>query len=155
MAQSTNAGSSEDARIGYFTGTTGTTYTDASGWAVSATFDSWDRATGQINTLVGDEAIAGFGKLSLTGMTVNAVYSDGDSSDLVGIVHDQHVTVGGGRLMLQYCPQGTYSTSLCVTTNADAKVDSLTMPDFDAANGTPLAFTFHVKTSGFDYAAHG
>ena len=155
MAQSANAGSSEDARLGYFTGTTGTTYTDASGWAVSATFDSWDRATGQINTLDGDEAIAGFGKLSLTGMTVNAVYSDGDSNDLVGIVHVQHVIAGGGRLMLQYCPQGTASASLCVTTNSDAKVDSLTMPDFDAADGTPLAFSFHVKTSGFDYAAHG
>ena len=155
MAQATNGGSSEDARLGYFTGTTGTSYTDASGFAVSATFDRWDRATGQLNTLEGDEAIAGFGKLSLTGFTVNAIYSDGDTNDLVGIVHDQFVTTGGARLMLQYCPQGTASAKYCITTNSDAKVDSLTMPDFDAADGTPLAFSFHVTTSGFDYAAHG
>ena len=154
MAQTTNAGSSEDAVLELCI--TGTAWIDLSGWAVSATFDSWDRATGQINTLAGDEAIAGFGKLSLTGMTVNAVYSDGDSSyDGIDRIHTQFIVAGGGQAKLRYCPQGTGSTALCVTTNADAKVDSLTWPDFDAGDATPLGFSFHVKTSGFDFAAHG
>ena len=153
MAQTANAGSSEDARLELCI--TGTAWIDLSGWAVSATFDSWDRATGQINTLDGDEAIAGFGKLSLTGMSVNAVYSDGDSSyDGIDRIHTQFIVAGGGQAKLRYCPQGTASASLCVTTNADAKVDSLTWPDFDAGDATPLAFSFHVKTSGFDFAAH-
>ena len=154
MAQATNVGTSEDARLGYFTAATGTSYTDASGQAVSCTFDSWDRTTGQLNTLEGDEAIAGFGKLTLTGMTVNAVYTDGET-DLIGIVHDEFVVAGGSKLALQYCPQGTGSTKLCLSTNADAKVDAMTMPDADAGDGVPLAFSFHVITSGFDYAAHG
>ena len=155
MAQATNVGSSEDARLGYFLGTTGTTYTDASGMSVSCTFDSWDRTTGQINTLEGDEAIAGFGKLTLTGMAVNIVYADGESPDIFGLVHDEFVVAGGSRLMLQYCPQGTGTGSLCITTNSDAKVDSMTMPDFDAGSGDILVCSFHVATSGFDYAAHG
>ena len=155
MAQATNVGSSEDARLGYFLGTTGTTYTDASGMSVSCTFDSWDRTTGQINTLEGDEAIAGFGKLTLTGMTVNIVYTDGETADFFQVVHDEFVVAGGSRLNLQYCPQGTASAKFCIATNIDAKVDSMTMPDADAADGTPLACSFHVATSGFDYAAHG
>ena len=155
MAQATNVGTSEDARIGYFLGTTGTSYTDASGMSVSCSFDSWDRTTGQFNTLEGDEAIAGFGKLTLTGMTVNIVYTDGETADFFQVVHDEFVIAGGSRLNLQYCPQGTASAKFCIATNIDAKVDSMTMPDADAADGTPLACSFHVATSGFDYAAHG
>jgi len=153
MAQTGNAGTSEDAVLEHRT--TGTTWVDLSGWAVTATFDSWDRATGQINTLAGDEAIAGFGKLSLTGMTVNAVYSDGDSPEEIDTVHTQFVTAGGGQFELRYCPQGTASTSLCITTNTDAKIDSLTWPDFDAGDASILGFSFHVTTSGWNFAAHG
>jgi len=153
MTQTTHSGTSEDARLAIRT--TGTSWTDMSGWAVSATFDSWDRATGQVNTLEGDEAILGAGKLSLTGMTVNTVYSDGDATDIIDTLHTQFVVAGGGQLELQYCPQGTGSTKLCITTNSDAKIDSFTWPNFDASDGTPLAFSFHVKSSGFDFAAHG
>jgi hypothetical protein len=155
MAQTTHAGSSEDARIAYDRTDLGTTWVDMSGWAVTATFDSWDRATGQVNTLDGDEAIAGFGKLNLTGMTVTAVYSDGDTTDLVEQVAAAHVVAGGGQFMVQYCPQGTGATKLCIETETDAKIDSFTFPDFDAGDGTPLAFSFHVTTKGFNYAAHG
>jgi hypothetical protein len=88
-------------------------------------------------------------------MTVNLVYSDGDATDAIDTIHTQFVTAGGGQFELQYCPQGTASASLCITTNSDAKVDALTWPDFDAGDGTPLAFSIHVTTSGFDFAAHG
>jgi len=155
MAQSTHAGSSEDARLAYDLTDAGTTWVDMSGYAVTATFDSWDRATGQINTLDGDEVIAGFGKLTLTGMTVTAVYSDGDTTDAVEALAGAHVGVGGTQCMLQYCPQGTAAAKLCIETNTDAKMDSFTFPDFDSGSGDVLSFSFHVATSGFNYAAHG
>ena len=155
MAQTTNAGSSEDARLAYDLTDLGTTWVDMSGWSISATFDSWDRATGQVNTLDGDEAIAGFGKLSLTGMTVNLAYSDGDATDAIDALHGAFVTAGGGQCMLQYCPQGTGAAKLCVETETDAKIDSFTFPDFDAGDGTTLGFSFHVTTKGFNFAAHG
>lgn len=155
MAQSTHAGSSEDARLAYDLTDAGTTWVDMSGYAITATFDSWDRATGQVNTLDGDEAISGFGKLILTGMTVTAVYSDGDTTDAVEALAGAFVGTGGTQCMLQYCPQGTGATKLCIETETDAKIDSFTFPDFDAADGSPLSFSFHVKTKGFNYAAHG
>jgi len=34
------------------------------------------------------------------------------------------------------------------------KIDSLTVPDFDAASGDPLMLNFHVTTSGFDKSTH-
>ena len=155
MAQTTHAGTSEDARLAYDLTDAGTTWVDMSGWSVTATFDSWDRATGQINTLDGDEAIAGFGKLSLTGMTVTAAYSDGDTTDAVEAIAGAFVGVGGTQCMLQYCPQGTGAAKLCIETETDAKIDSFTFPDFDAGDASILSFSFHVTSKGFNFAAHG
>ena len=155
MAQATKVGSSEDSRLAYDNTDAGTTWVDMSGSTLSCTFDSWDRTTGQINTLDGDEAIAGFGKLTLTGMTVTGLYTDGETTDAMEALLGFHQTAGGGQCMLQYCPQGTGSAKFCIETETDAKIDSFTMPDFDAADGSPLTFSFHVATKGFNYAAHG
>ena len=155
MAQATKGGSSEDARLAYDNTDAGTTWVDMSGNTLSATFDSWDRTTGQINTLDGDEAIAGFGKLTLTGMTVTALYTDGETTDAFEAILGFHQTTGGGQCMLQYCPQGTAAAKYCIETETDAKIDGFTMPDFDAADGSPLTYSFHVASKGFNYAAHG
>ena len=148
MTQTTNAGGAGDAVIQY--SINGSTWVDMGGWASSATFDSWDRATGSANTLTGDEAIIGFGKLAITGAAVNSVYSDGDAADLIDTLWAQHIAAGGGTLMIRYSPQGTASGKTSLTTNSDAKIDSLTLPDFDASSGDPLVMSFHVSTSGFD-----
>lgn len=153
MAQTTNAGGSGDVLIEYSTDS-GSTWTDVGGWASSATFDSWDRATGSVNTVTGDEAIVGFGKLALTGASVNFVYSDGDATDLIDTLWTQHTTAGGGQLMIRYSPQGSASGKRYIATNSDAKIDSLTLPDFDATSGTPLSGSFHVTTGGFDKSTH-
>ena len=155
MAQATKVGTSEDARLAYDNTDAGTTWVDMSGSTVSCSFDSWDRTTGQINTIDGDEAIAGFGKLTITGVNVTALYTDGETTDAFGAILGFHQTAGGGQCMLQYCPQGTGSTKFCIETNTDAKLDSMTMPDFDAGSGDTLTYSFHVATSGINYAAHG
>lgn len=153
MAQTTHAGGAGDVVLELSTNG-GSTWTDLGGWTSSATFDSWDRVTGSANTVTGEEAIVGFGKLALTGMQCNYVYSDGDTTDLIDTLWAQHITVGGGQLMVRYSPQGTSSGKTYIATNTDAKIDKLQLPNFDAASGDPLAGSFHVTTSGFDKNTH-
>lgn len=152
MAQTTNAGGAGDVILEYSTNST--SWTSIGGWASNATFDSWDRVTGQTNTVDGEEAIIGFGKLTLTGMNVNFVYSDGDTTDLIDTLWTQHTATGGGMLMMRYSPQGTASGKRYIATNSDAKIDSLTIPDFDTTSGDPLMCNMHVTTSGFDKSTH-
>jgi hypothetical protein len=153
MTQTQNAGGSGDSVIEYSTDS-GSTWTDLGGWAMGCTFDAWDRVTGQRNTLTGEEAIAGFGKLQLTGINLNLVYSDGDDTDPFDTIWTQHIATGGGQFMVRVSPQGTSSGKRYIATNSDAKVDSFTPPDIDASSGDPLMFPAHVTTSGFDKSTH-
>ncbi len=150
MGQATHTGGSGDSVVEYSLNS-GSTWNDIGGWLSTMTFDAWNRVTGQMNTLTGDEAIIGFGKLQITGATVNAAYSDGETpADLLATVWAQHITTGGGQLMLRCSPQGTASGKRYIQTNTDAKIDSLTPPNITANSGDPLAISFHVATSGWD-----
>ena len=152
--QTTHAGSMGSAVAEYCIADLGTTWVDFGGWEIGITYDSWDRDTGQRKTITGDEAIMGRGKLNLTGLTINAVYSDGDTTDFIDVVWTDFVTADGGQFMIRDCPQGTASGKMTIETNTDAIIDSLTFPGRSSDDATPFMFSCHIKTSGFDMAAH-
>ena len=153
MAQTTNAGSVVES-VSEYSITNGSTWVAMCGWEMGMSYDSWDRDTGDVKTVCGDEAIMGKGKLNLTGQTVNAVYSDGDASDLFSVAQTAFVTAGGGQFMLRHSPQGTASGKDYIQTNVDAIIDSFTNPNTDATDAAPLSFSFHVITSGYDYSTN-
>lgn len=144
-----NAGGAGDAAIEY--SEDNSTWTDMGCSASDVSFDSWDRVTGSVNVFCVDEAVMGFGKLGLTGLTVNSLYSDGATTDLVDTLYTAHTTTGGGMFMIRVSPQGTASGKAYIQTNSDAKIDSFTpVSTVDSGSGDPLMLTFHVATSGFD-----
>jgi hypothetical protein len=144
-----SAGGAGDAVIEY---TSGSTWVDLGCWASDVSMDAWDRVTGSVNVLCVDEAVMGFGKLTLTGITVNGLYTDGASGgDLVDTLYTQHTATGGGMFMIRVSPQGTASGKAYIETNDDAKIDSFTpVSNIDAASGDPIMLSFHVATSGWD-----
>jgi hypothetical protein len=148
-----NAGGAGDTVIQY---TSGSTWKDMGCWASEVTLDAWDRATGSVNVFCIDEAVIGFGKLGLTGMGINALYTDGDSpADLIDTLFTQHTAIGGGMFQIRVNPQGTGSGKTYIETHTDSKIDSLTPVDSTAAaQGEPLMLSFHVTTSRFNKATN-
>lgn len=164
MAQTTSffGLASGSPRIEYNT-TGGSTYTDASGEIVSATWGAGERGVGQINTIDGEFALIAPGKVAATEVTIRGIYT-GASSGFWKDVETAYST--GGAIYLRIYPAGSAANRYRWTsgTNGAASaagsansgacyVTQRPVPNIDAS--TPDVFTYEalVTAVGFTAAA--
>jgi len=132
----------------------GSSWTDISDFVVSITPDAWARAFGSTQTHGSDESYQKAGKLLPTTVTLNWLYTDGEITDLIDTMWTQHTTADGGQYMVQISYDGTSSGKRKLTTNTDAKIESMTPPPSDSTSPTPHAGQTVVTTTGWDKGTH-
>jgi hypothetical protein len=151
MAALTNTTGPNDFVIQYSTDD-GSSYTDITDFVAGFVPNSWPRQSGEGYTHGSDEAYVKKGKLAPTTFTINAFYTDGETTDHFEAVRTQHATAGGGQFMVKVGYGGSSSGDESQTTNTDAFIDDFTPPASEAESPGPHVFSYVVKTSGWDYS---
>ena len=128
-------------------------WTDISGWAAGISFSGYDRQSGEAFTFDGDTAVVKFGKLNPTECEVKLLYTE-ETTGGWKLVWGQHITAGGGMLMVRWSPKGGDTTDeYRFTSGSDAKATVILPPDGEAGPGDPVMAAFSVKSAAFTQSA--
>lgn len=148
MAQTTDQNSFVDAEIEF--GSAVDTYTDISGFANELIVDGGDRASGEIYTADGDEALLGFGKRAPLEINVKIVYTEG-TGDAYELVRAAYEADGGTPAWIRWSPRGGDATEAQFT-STEGRVIKCSYPGGPVEPGDPQTIEFTVKVAAINKA---
>ena len=143
MAQTTSGISFVDAKVEY--STDGVAFTDVSGFANTVEVSGNERASGEVYTADGDNAILTFGKLAPADIAYNCVFTEG-TTDPFERFRGYHQTADGAQVVLRFSPAGGTGTGKFSFTGT-GKITEAPWLGGDASSADPLMFSTTVRTA--------
>lgn len=148
MTQATGQTSFVDAEIEF--GSAVDTYTDISGWANELNVSGGDRASGEVYTADGDEALLGFGKRAPLEIDIKIVYTEG-TGDAYELIRAAYEAAGGTAAWIRWSPKGGDATEFQYT-STEGRVTKCSYPGGPVEPGDPLTIEFTVKVAAINKA---
>ena len=143
MAKKSGGVSLVNAKVEY--STSGSSFTDISGFANMVEVSGGDRLAGEVYTADGDIGIVTFGKRTPIDLGYTCVWTEG-TSDPFERFRGYHQTADGSQVILRFSPQGGAGTGK-ISFTGTGKITTAPWIGGDAGSPDPLTFSIVVRTA--------